>query len=89
TTDGTVGEGGSNGTQSVEFTLGSGSYAYASRFVNELIPIDGIVATMLSTGTKHIKTAGLDPIPETEVTADNVGRVTGLLADLVQQLEYD
>ncbi|PJH64271.1 hypothetical protein, partial [Salmonella enterica] len=31
----------------------------------------------------------LDPIPETEVTADNEVRVTGLLADLVQQLEYD
>jgi len=89
TTDGTVVEGGSTGTQSVEFTLGSGPYAYASRLVNELNTIDGIVATMPTTGNKNINTAGLDPIPETEVTADNEVRVTGLLADLVQQLEYD
>lgn len=72
-----------------DFLLGEGKYINANVLVNALNSIGGIRATMPVGQDKNINTAGLDGLELTEVTTDSPVVVTGFLADLVKQLEYD
>lgn len=70
------------------YKLGTGSTRMTNLLVNDINGIPGVVATMPTGGNKNINTKGLDPMKETEVDEEGV-TVTGLLADMYNQLLYD
>lgn len=72
----------------LEFRLGEGTFSRANILANEINSIKGLEAQMPTGGNKNINTFGLDPMEETEIENGRV-RVTGLLADIHKQLEYD
>ena len=59
-----------------------------NQVVNRINQIKGFKATMPAHSNKNIDTADLDDLAVTEVGAESV-KVTGLIADLKLQLEYD
>lgn len=70
------------------FQLGEGKYAKANVLVNAINNIGGFKASMPAGYDKNINTRGLDDLEKTEVTSKKTV-VTGFLADLQKQLEYD
>lgn len=69
------------------FQLGNGRYANANVLVNAINGVKGFKASMPIGADKNINTEGLDDLALTEVTDRVV--VTGFLADLKRQLQYD
>lgn len=72
-----------------EYELGKGKYRNANVLVNDINSIKGVRATMPTGGNKNINTRGLDDIKETISGEDDEIMVTGLLADIYNQLQYD
>lgn len=73
----------------VKFSLGDkGVYVNAFDLANAISSVDGFEATMGFTGDKNIATKGLDPISETVITEEEPVKVTGLYADIENQLAF-
>lgn len=68
------------------FQLGANSQANV--LANDINSIAGFNAKMPTSGNKNIRTNGLDTIAKTVIDEDGV-KITGLIADIVKQLEYD
>lgn len=73
----------------VNFNLGSGLYAKANILANAINSVDGFTAVMPGGSDKNINTSELDALARTTVGADAGVQVTGFLADLQRQLDYD
>ena len=71
------------------FSLGDkGIYVDAFDLANAISSVDGFEANMGFTGDKNIATKGLDPITKTVITKGTPVKVTGLYADIANQLAY-
>lgn len=72
-----------------KFSLGDkGIYVDAFDLANAISSVAGFEATMGFTGDKNIATKGLDPISETVINKGTPVKVTGLYADIENQLAY-
>lgn len=75
-------------TKTVSFSLGDGKYSKANALVNAINNVSGFTATVPAGYDKNIDTVGLDSLAKVSIKATKVS-VTGLIADLKRQLEFD
>lgn len=84
----TVETGTSEEPDTVEFPLGVGEYKDSNRLINALGTLPGVEITQPLSRSKSIDTKDLDDVSMTAI-ADGEVRLTAVLADFVEMLEYN